>query len=863
LYRKIKAHCPVTLTKQVQAIIGLVGKYLKAVFKIPVFRCKIRGGLSINTRLFKSQNLIVLLLLIVYLHLCIINNNMRYEKVIRSFLLLVLILTTITLARAQNNYSNIQVDQLTDNQIRQLIQSGTSVGYSDTQLSQMFATQGMPPAEVAKLKLRIERIRKQDLNGPQNNGLQQSNQRGFNADTTGNPSSVQPSHYRNNNSNTVAQIFGEELFRNSKISFEPNLRMTTPKGYIVGPDDELLIDLSGNNEANYNLKVSPEGTIKLQYIGIINVSGLTIEQATAKIRRAMAKTYPGLLNGETSIAINLGNIRGIKVTIIGEIVKPGTYTLPSLATVFNALYASGGPNQNGSFRDIQLIRNNHVIATIDVYDFLLKGVQNNTRLQDQDIINIPVYQTRVEISGQVKRPALFEVAGKENLQDVLNFAGGFTSRAYTARIKVLQNTSRERRLIDINQENYPIYKPQNGDKYIVDSILNRFENRVEINGAVFRPGRFELEKGMTLKALIAKADGIREDAFLNNAYIYRLNADNTLTLIPFNVDKLLKGSVSDMLLQREDKITISSIFDLRDEYQVEIQGQVRNPGTFKYVDNMNLESVIQMAGGFKEGATPDRIEISRRVRNGDASSTTASTAQIFIVSINQNLQIIGAPFILQPFDVISVRNAEGYTVQKTVTIEGEVRYPGKYTIERKNEKISDLIKRAGGLTVMAFPEGASLRRPDLSSGNENTVTTGGQNKDDRLLTVQKIQQQAGLNDTTILSRDPSFIKNELVGIDLAKILRNPATRIDLLLEDGDVIKVPKQLQTVRISGEVLKPTNIIYEPGKDVLDYINGAGGFSFNAKRGSAYVEYANGSIKSTRHLLFFRNYPKLKPGA
>ncbi|MGY3211426.1 SLBB domain-containing protein [Mucilaginibacter sp. HD30] len=793
---------------------------------------------------------------------------MTYKKVIKTLLLLLLILASFFPAVAQNNYSNIKVDQLTDAQVRQLMESGASIGYSDAQLPQMFAAQGMPNAEIEKLRTRISRILQQENRSFQNIQATPGNSRISNIDTSGNPISATTA-YSNGYGNASPQIFGEELFRNSKISFEPNLRMTTPRNYIIGPDDELLIDLSGNNEANYNLKVSPEGTVRIQYVGIIGVSGLTIEQATAKIRRAMIKTYPGLTSGQTSIAVNLGNIRGIKITLIGEIVKPGTYTLTSLATVFNALYASGGPNKNGSFRNIQVVRNNRVISTIDVYDFLLKGIQNNIRLQDQDVINVPVYQTRVEMSGQVKRPALFEVTGNEHLQDVINFAGGFTSRAYSARVKVFQNNSRERRILDIGEGDFATHKPLNGDKYVVDSILNRFENRVEISGAVFRPGSFQLEKGMTLKGLINKADGIREDAFLNNAYIYRLNTDNTLSLIPFNVDKVLKGTEADTPLQREDKVTISSIFDLRDEYLVEIQGEVRTPGTFRYAENMNVESAIQMAGGFKEGATPNRIEISRRVRNSDALSKTAATAEIFIVNIDQNLRTIGPPFTLQPFDIITVKSSEGYTVQKNVTIEGEVLFPSKYTIQRKDERISDLIKRAGGLTAMAFPAGASLRRPGPSIKRPDSTATRStyietrEEERDRLLSVQKIQQQAGLTDTTALSRDPSIIKSDLVGIDLSKILQEPGSRFDLLLEDGDVIRVPKQLQTVRISGEVLKPTNIVYEPGKSVQDYINESGGFTFNAKKNGAYVEYANGSIKSTKRVLFFHSYPRVKPGA
>ncbi|MDB5110379.1 MAG: capsule biosynthesis protein [Mucilaginibacter sp.] len=799
---------------------------------------------------------------------------MRYKKVINIFLLLFICMIAQKVL-GQTNYSDVNVDQWTDAQIRQLMQKGASIGYNDAQVEQMAAAQGMSTGEVEKLKLRIEKIRKQDSNYRK---LPGNNNRSY-ADST--DSSRTSRNFNNRDAelrdafgNLIPKIFGEELFRNSKISFEPNLRMVTPKSYVIGPDDELLIDITGDNEANYNLKVSPEGAIRLQYVGVIGVGGLTIEQAISKLRKSMSKTYPGLLTGRTSIAITLGNIRSIKVTIIGEAVKPGSYTLPSLASVFNALYASGGPNKNGSFRKIQVIRDNRVVSTIDVYNFLLKGIQNNIRLQDQDIINIPVYQTRVEMSGEVKRPALYEVLNKETLQDVINFAGGFSSQAYSANIKVLQNTSKERRIIDVNADNFATYKPLNGDRYVVEPILNRFANRVEINGAVFRPGKFELDKGLTLRGLITKADGLREDAFLNSGYILRLNSDNSLSMLPFNVGNVVNGSESDIPLQREDKVTISSIFDLRNEYRVEIQGEVRNPGIFNYATNMNLESAIQMAGGFKEGATPNRIEISRRVKNSDAKSVTAITAQIFTVDVDQNLRLMGKPFILQPYDIISVRSSEGYEIQKQVKVEGEVLYPGTYTIERKDEKISDLIKRAGGLTAMAFSAGASLERPgpkaitidtadSVAVRDKNAINKTGEERE-RLTNLQRIEQQhAGAIDTASLKHDPSIVRSSLVGIDLGKILQMPSSRYDLLLEDGDIIKVPKLLQTVRVSGEVLKPTNIVYQPGKKILEYINESGGFTYNAKKRAVYIEYANGSIRSTKRFLFFHHYPKVKPGA
>lgn len=786
-------------------------------------------------------------------------------------------------AYSQSNYANVKVDDLSDAQIRQMIQRAESVGYSEAQVEQMASAQGMKAEEVAKLRARVEKVKNENAGSEKSKTNNASGkdtevsgqQEGRNYDDVKNK--TDKSKTDKNNKDKVEEvkidvleglkpkIFGVDLFKNSDITFEPNLRMATPKSYIVGPDDELLIDLTGDNEANYKLKVSPDGTIRLQYVGLIAVSGLSIEQATSKIRSAMSKTYPALSSGRTNLAINLGNIRGIKVVLTGEVTKPGTYTLSSLSTVFNALYASGGPSENGSFRNIQVIRNNRVVGAIDVYDFLINGIQKgNIRLQDQDVINIPVYRTRVEMVGEIKRSALYEVRNGETLQNVLDYAGGFNTQAYTAKVKVFQNTSKERRLTDIPASDFNTYQPKNGDRYVVEAILDRFENRVEILGAVFRPGQYELDKGLTLLDLIKKADGLKEDAFLNRGYISRLNPDNTQALISFDVAKIVSGEQADIPLNREDKVTISSIFDLRDEYKVSVQGEVRYPGSFDYADKMTLEDIIQMAGGFKEGATPNRIEISRRIKNSDARSAAAQTAEVFVVNVDQDLKILNNGFILSPFDVVSIRSAEGYQVQKQVKIEGEVMYPGTYTITKKNERISDLIKRAGGLTETAYSDGASLKRPGAEKVNpydKNAINN--KDEDDKKFLNLKRAQEIGVKDTLRADVEQKLIQSDLVGISLTQILKKPQSRYDLIVEDGDVIRVPRQLQIVKVTGEVLNPNGIVFMPSKNFKQYINGAGGFTANALKGGAYIKYANGSVESARKFLFFNNYPKVKPGA
>ncbi|MES2651641.1 MAG: SLBB domain-containing protein [Bacteroidota bacterium] len=800
---------------------------------------------------------------------------MKFKKIYLLLCFFTLILAKSGLA--QTNYADIKIDDLTDTQIKQLMQRAESIGFNDAQLEQMAAAQGMKESEIKKLRLRVEKIRKTEGTTSTAPVAKEMDRSRVYPDRPNDTTKKLNQYDEKSRAEEQRQlmtglfeglkpkIFGADLFKNGEITFEPNLRMATPKSYIIGPDDELLIDLTGDNEKDYKLKVSPDGNIRMEYVGLIAVGGLSVEQAAAKIKRAMQNTYPAMRSGRTSVAINLGNIRSIKVVLTGAIVKPGTYTLPSLATIYNALYASGGPNENGSFRNIQVIRNGTVVSTIDTYEFLLNGMQKgNIRLQDQDVIHVPVYQTRVEIIGEVKRFALFELKQGEKLQDVLNFAGGFSSNAYRAKIKTLQNTDKERRIVDVEAAAYSTYLPKNGDKFIVESILNRFENRVEIVGAVFRPGQFELEKGLTLKQLIQKAEGLTEDAFLYRGYINRLNVDNSPSLISFDVAKIMSGDMTDIPLHREDKVTISSIFDLRDEYKVAIQGEVREPGDYSFSSQMKLEDLIQMAGGFKTGATPNRVEISRRVKNSDASSASARTAEIFIVNVDQNLKLLNRKFVLEPFDIVSVRNAEGYSVQRQVKLEGEVFSPGVYTISRKDERISDIINRAGGLTTLAYTDGASLKRPGAEkvSPTGKNVIDNKEEEDKKLLNLKRVQQ-AGVKDTVSLEVEQKLLQSDLVGIDLTKILKKPNGDYDLILEDGDVIRIPKMLQIVKITGEVLNPNGIVYKSGKSVKQYINGAGGFTTNALKKNVYIRYANGSAEAAKKFLFFNSYPKVKPGA
>ncbi|WP_235853947.1 SLBB domain-containing protein [Mucilaginibacter terrenus] len=767
------------------------------------------------------------------------------------------------MAKAQTipqNLSGVNVNEISDIQLRQIMQQAQSSGLTDAQLLQMLQSRGLSAEQSRILQDRVTSLRKTYTNADgQSPALtDQSLTRGLNykADSTANP----PAKQRDIADMFTPKVFGADLFRNSNITFEPNLKLATPVNYILGPEDQLNINVYGASLVNWKLDVSPEGNINIPGVGMLNVSGKTIEQATSAIKAKLTANNYAVGRG-TTVAVTLGNIRSIKVVMVGEVVKPGTYTLPSLATAFNALSSAGGPNNNGSFRQIEIYRNNRIIRRLDVYDFLVKGDQkSNIGLQDQDIIRVPTYRTRVELVGEVKTPALFEVLPGETLQDVLRFAGGFTDQAFTGRIKVSQIEDQQRRITDVVEADYKNYIPLRGDKYTVDRILERYENRVIVRGAVFRPGEYELQKGLTVSQLIKNAAGLKEDAFTGRGSITRLKADNTTELISFDVNAVINKSQPDILLQREDVVNISSIFDLRDEYRVTIKGEVRNQGDFAYSEGMSVEDLIIKADGLTIGASPKRVEVSRRIDNSNPNSKTSDLAQVFTVDVDSQMKKGEANFKLEPFDIVSVYSLPGYEKQSTVKIEGEVLYPGYYTIKKKNEKISDVIARAGGITASADPDGGTLKRDNFAilGVNKNKIDTSAVEKE-RLDRLSRLKQN--YKDSTNI--EAPQLRNNFVGIDLKKILQQPGYSGDLILEDNDIIRIPKQQQLVRVNGEVLYPSAVVYEKGKSFHDYVLNAGGYSPNALKKGAYVVYPNGTVRGTRKFLFFNSHPSVRPGS
>jgi protein involved in polysaccharide export with SLBB domain len=783
---------------------------------------------------------------------------MNNIKLLLSTLIVFLCVLAYNPISAQTLPQNVNFDELSDEKLAQYIARAQASGLSDEQIVQKAQSSNMTAAQIQRLQTRITEIRKKQ--GNTEGFSDKSSSRQLSNDDT---MQVRRQAQIDPNRNSDPKLFGSDLFRNSTgNTFEPNLKIATPINYVVGPDDHLHISINGKSLANWDLPVSPEGNINLPGIGMLKVAGRTIEQATQSIKSRLAANNYAVDKG-TTVTVTLGDIRSIKVIIQGEVVRPGTYTLPSLASAFVGLSAAGGPNDIGSFRKVQVIRNSRLVSTLDLYDFLLKGSRkSDIALQDQDIILVPSYNIHVTLKGEVKIPAIFETQPGETLQDLINYSGGFTDQAYTARIKVIRVNDREREVADILESDYKKTIPLRGDKYTVDKILERYVNRISIKGAVFRPGDFELQKGLTLSKLIQNAGGLKEDAFTGRGSIVRLKPDNTIEQISFNVaDAILNKPEADYVLQREDIVTISSIFDLRDQYKVIIKGDVRRPGEFVYADSMKVADLIIRAGGFAEGASTERVEVSRRIFNGDPHTSNSSVAQVFSIDVSADLKGGDVGFVLKPFDIISIFSLPGYEIQKTVKVEGEVIYPGEYTIQNKNEKISDILIRAGGLTASADVDGSSLKRDNAAvlgiDKNKSKIDTSTLKKEnaDRLKRLQQTYK-----DSTNIDDQ---MRNHFVGINLKKILKNPGTGEDLILEDGDVLTVPKQQQIVRVNGEVLFPSAVVYNNGKGFKGYVLNAGGFSPNALKGGAYVVYPNGTVKATSKFLFFNIHPRVKPGS
>ncbi|MDP1842090.1 MAG: SLBB domain-containing protein [Sediminibacterium sp.] len=750
--------------------------------------------------------------------------------------------------------TSTNIENLTDQQLIILMSQYQLYGLSELEFEMKAREKGLTADQITLLKKRIALLDPstlKEINAP--------------AKTTTDPyeprAKVNSKAVNTKGGDTTKTLkpFGSAIFENDNLSFEPNINIPTPQNYIIGVNDQLVIDVYGISDLTKRLKVTPEGDIRFPNLGPVKVAGLNINDATAKLKRALTKIYPGIANGSVNVQVSVGQIRSIRVTLIGEIKRPGNYDISSLSTLMNALYVSGGPNDIGSFRNIDLVRNGKNIANFDLYDFLLKSdLTKNLLLQDGDVIRVNPYATRVTVKGAVKKPALFDVKPNETAADIIQYAGGFADLAYKEVVRVFRFGVRNKEVLSIKNPQLGAFKLIAGDTLVIDQLADMYTNRVFINGAVYYPGAYgKTEMKNSLRELLLAAK-IKEDAYNNRALLRRLKYDFTKEFINFNITDVLSG-VKYIELAREDSVQIYHINELKEKYFITINGEVNKPRAFEYADGMSVQDLILMSGGYKEGASLQKIEISRRLKPNNSQKDSAVYSVIKEIDLSTP-NTTDKDFKLSPFDIVSVRKSPIYKEQITVTVEGEVIYPGKYTLSGNEERVSDLIKRAGGLKQKGFAAGAVLIRNtyrDLSESDATLINTK----------TNLSNTQSGKSSAILSSSDTSVINNlykeqKPVGIQLDQILEKPGSSEDLFLLEGDILKVPKQLQTIQTFGAVNVPKQIVYYEGIGFRDALRESGRYSMNASKKNSYVIYPNGQVRKTRNFLFLRFYPSIKPG-
>lgn len=630
-------------------------------------------------------------------------------------------------------------------------------------------------------------------------------------------------------------VFGRNIFNIDKLTFQPNLNMATPENYRLGPGDEVIVDVWGASQNTMRLEISPDGYVNITNLGPVYLNNMTIKDARQLLKQELGKIYADSAN---NIQVTLGNIRTIQVNVMGEVRAPGTYALSSLSTVFHALYASGGVSDIGSLRNVQVARGGKTIARLDVYEYIMKGlIQDDIRLQDGDVVIVPTYDELVKITGKVKRPMFYEMKNGESAATLLKYAGGFSSDAYKKSIRVLRKDGKEFSVKTVDDIHYSAFKLIDGDVVTVDSILNRFNNRLEVKGAVYHPGVFELSGSLnTVRQLVEKADGLLGDAFTGRAVLYRERENLTKEVLPVDIEGILKGTSPDIALQKNDILYIPSIHDLQDMGKVTISGEVNKPGSYTYADHMSLEDLVITAGGLKESASLVRVDVSRRIRDPKGTTEPDMIGQNFSFGLKDGFVVDGeAGFELQPYDQVFVRRSPSYNEQVSVTVDGEVLYRGEYTLSTKSERLSSLIQRAGGVSRYAYVRGAKLRRV----ANEEELR--------RMEDVVKMVRRE-IGETLATSLGLKVDSTFTVGIDLEAALANPGSDADLVLREGDVLTVPEYNNTVKVNGAVMMPNTVSYAKGKSVKYYLNQAGGYSANAKKSQKFIIYMNGQVAEVK---------------
>lgn len=722
--------------------------------------------------------------------------------------------------------------QMSDQQVIQELKKYSTAGMTETQVLAELAGKGVTREQLERIKAQY------DANKAVETGVAvTAEDRTRTAPTEGSDKVIV---VKNAGTAVANEVFGKDLFSSKNLTFQPNINLPTPENYQLGAGDEIIIDIWGNSEYNFKQKITPDGNIQVPTIGQIHLNGLQIKEASAKIRRAFSKIYSDLASFHpgTFINVTLGNIRSIQVNIMGEVALPGTYTLSSFATVFHALYSAGGINNIGSLRDIKVYRNGKMIATVDVYNYLLKG-DNSTDivLREGDMVKVEPFKKRAQITGEIKRPMWYEMKEGETLKTLIEYAGNFNSSAYKKNLRLTRKGDSDLKVYTVESVDYSNFTLNDGDVVAVDNILDRYENRVEISGSVFRPGVYAIGGDLnTLRQLIAKAEGPKEDALLVRALLYRENSDLTTRVESIDMEKLLRGEVADIDLKKNDRLYLPSKNELKDDLFITLSGEVKRPNNYPFVHGMNIEELILQGGGLLESASSARIDVARRIRQPMSTQESKFQSEVFSFSMKDGFIITGEKnFILKPFDIVTVRRSPGYNVQQNVTITGEILFGGAYPMITKNERLSSFIKRAGGLTTSAYADGAKLTRkmtPDEMAVADASLRLSRSSKKD-----------------SISMESLNLSNSYRVGIDLAKAIGNPGGENDIILKEGDIIEIPTMNNVVKISGAVMFPNAVTYIKGMTISDYIENAGGYASRAKKSKAYVVYMNNTVSKGLH--------------
>ena len=768
-----------------------------------------------------------------------------------TFFFLIFILSGVAMAQ-----------QMSDEQVIQYVKEANKSGKSQKQISTELLRRGVTKEQVTRIQQKYSGNQATEKNTDVSTQLRQRTLVDGNVSRRGTSVGDLSESELSDNSfdlkpdssaiarRTTSQIFGHDLFTNRNLTFEPSINLATPVNYRLGPGDEVIIDIWGASENTIRQSISPEGTILVSGLGPVQLSGMTVKDANAYLQREFSKIYSGISGNEpnSQIKLTLGDIRTIQINIMGEVAVPGTYTLSSFSSVFHALYRAGGVNEIGSLRSIKVIRDGKTVADLDVYDYLMKGkMKDDIRLQEGDVIIVNPYESLVRITGKVKRPMFYEMKPTETVATILDYSGGFTGDAYKKAVRIIRKSGREHQVYNVDEMDYSIFRLDDGDSISVDGVLKRFENRVEIRGAVYRAGLYELSGTVnTVKQLIKKAEGVRGDAFLNRVLLDREHEDLSHEIIAIDLAGVLKGTVADIPLQKNDILYIPSINDLKEEETISIHGEVANPGTFLFSNKMTIEDMLIQAGGLLETAATTKVDVTRRIKDPKSTSFSSVLGKTFTFDIKDGLVVGGEEnFYLEPFDEIYVRKSPAYRKQQNVVIAGEVLFGGNYALMKKNERLSDLVSKAGGVTPDAYVKGARLIRKMTEEEHRRQadavrMAQMGEGKDS--ISVEKLN----ISDTYT------------VGINLGKAIANPGSDFDLVLREGDILFIPEYINTVKISGAVMYPNTVLYKKGESLRFYINQAGGYGNLAKKKKAYVVYMNGTVSRLKA----RDSAAIEPG-